>query len=87
MTPVLAPSFDNLAPAHIVTAEFDVERDEGEYYGKLLETAGNRVSMTRYAGVPHAFAHYNHPEKGLSKSRQFLTESAQLLKRAHHGEN
>ncbi|KAL3474078.1 Alpha/Beta hydrolase protein [Aspergillus californicus] len=84
MTPVLAPSFANLAPAHIVTAEFDVERDEGEYYGKLLKDAGNTVTMKRYAGVPHAFAHYNHPERGLSKSRQFLKDSASLLRRAHY---
>ncbi|KAL2819621.1 Alpha/Beta hydrolase protein [Aspergillus cavernicola] len=86
MTPVLAPSLNNLAPAHIVTAEFDVERDEGEYYGKLLQEAGNTVTMKRYAGVPHAFAHYNHPERGLSKSRQFLQDSAELLRAAHDGD-
>ncbi|KAL4865119.1 hypothetical protein BDV12DRAFT_200402 [Aspergillus spectabilis] len=86
MTPVLAPSFSNLAPAHIVTAEFDVERDEGEYYGNLLEIAGNCTTMKRYSGVPHAFAHYNHPERGLSKSREFLQDSARLLRGAHRGE-
>ncbi|KAL4894260.1 Alpha/Beta hydrolase protein [Aspergillus ambiguus] len=86
MTPVLAPTFKDLAPAHIVTAEFDIERDEGEYYGKLLKDAGNMVSMKRYKGVPHAFAHYNHPERGLSKSREFINESAELLQRAHYGE-
>ncbi|KAL2867485.1 alpha/beta hydrolase [Aspergillus lucknowensis] len=85
MTPVLAPSFENLAPAHIVTAEFDVERDEGEYYGSLLRDAGNAVTMKRYAGVPHAFAYYNHPERGLSKSREFLSDSAKLLRDVHHG--
>ncbi|KAL4744046.1 Alpha/Beta hydrolase protein [Aspergillus similis] len=85
MTPVLAPSFENLAPAHIVTAEFDVERDEGEYYGKLLIEAGNAVTMKRYAGVPHAFAHYNHPDRGLSKSREFLGDSAKLLRAVHYG--
>ncbi|KAJ5890562.1 Alpha/Beta hydrolase protein [Penicillium subrubescens] len=84
MTPVLAPSFKNLAPAHIITAEFDVERDEGEYYAKLLSDAGNAVTMKRYAGVPHAFAHYNHPEKGLSKSREFIKDSAGLLRKAHY---
>ncbi|KAF3003449.1 hypothetical protein E8E13_002636 [Curvularia kusanoi] len=46
-TPVLAPSFENLAPAHIITAEFDLERDEGEFYGQLLRDGGNQVSMKR----------------------------------------
>ncbi|KAL2856726.1 Alpha/Beta hydrolase protein [Aspergillus pseudodeflectus] len=85
MTPVLAPSFKNLAPAHIVTAEFDVERDEGEYYAELLRAGGNIVTAKRYPGVPHAFAHYNHPERGLSKSREFLRDSAELLRRVHWG--
>jgi hypothetical protein len=49
---VLAPSFKNLAKAHIITAEFDLERDEGEYYGRLMREAGNEVTMKRYPGVP-----------------------------------
>ncbi|KAL4795287.1 Alpha/Beta hydrolase protein [Aspergillus venezuelensis] len=85
MTPVLAPTFQGLAPAHIVTAEFDVERDEGEYYGQLLKNAGNIVTMKRYNGVPHAFAHYNHPERGLSKSHAFLRDTAALLRTVHYG--
>jgi acetyl esterase/lipase len=83
MTPVLAPSFSGLAPAHIVTAEFDVERDEGEYYGELLRRAGNKVTAKRYLGVPHAFAHYNHSERGLSKSREYIQDTAAVLKAAH----
>lgn len=84
LTPVLAPNFADLPPAHIITAEFDLERDEGEYYGKLLRDAGNEVSMKRYTGVPHAFAHYNHPERGLPKSFDFIEDTAELLKEVHH---
>lgn len=84
-TPVLAPNFNNLPPAHIITAEFDLERDEGEYYGQLLLEAGNQVTMKRYAGVPHAFAHYNHPERGMSKSFEFIEDTVHLLKTAHYG--
>ncbi|GMG00663.1 unnamed protein product [Aspergillus oryzae] len=83
MTPVLSPSMKGLAPAHIVTAEFDVERDEAEYYGQLLREAGNQVTMKRYAGVPHAFAHYNHPTRGLSKSREFIRDTIKLLSEVH----
>jgi acetyl esterase/lipase len=68
MMPDLAPSFKNLAPAHILTAEFDIKRDEGKYHGRLLADAGNTVTMKRYPGVPRAFAHYNHPESGLCQT-------------------
>jgi len=85
MTPVLAPNFRDLAPAFVVTAEFDVERDEGEYYGKLLKMAGNDVLVKRYLGVPHAFGHYNCPEKGLSKSLEFISDTCQVLIQAHQG--
>ncbi|KAI9150451.1 esterase lipase [Paramyrothecium foliicola] len=80
MTPMIASNLRNLAPAHIVTAEFDLERDEGESYGKLLKDAGNQVTMKRYAGMPHAFGHYNHPTKGLSKSFEFIEDTATILK-------
>ncbi|KNG87098.1 alpha/beta hydrolase fold protein [Aspergillus nomiae NRRL 13137] len=83
MTPVLSPSMEGLAPAHIVTAEFDVERDEAEHYGQLLRDAGNRVTMKRYAGVPHAFAHYNHPTRGLSKSHEYIRDTSKLLSEVH----
>lgn len=71
-TPVLAPSFKNLVKAHIITAEFDLERDEGEYYGQLMQKAGNEVTVKRYPGVPHAFGHFNHPERGLSQSFVYI---------------
>lgn len=81
---MLAPSFKNLAPAHIITAEFDLERDEGEYYGELLRQAGNEVSIKRYKGMPHAFGHYNHPERGLKKSFEFIEDTSTLLRRVHY---
>ena len=80
---MLAPNFKNLAPAFIVTAEFDLERDEGEYYGRLLEKAGNTVWMKRYLGVPHAFAHYNCPERGLSKAQEYIKDTCSVLQRVH----
>ena len=82
-TPVLAPSFENLARAHIITAEYDLERDEGEFYGRLLQESGNKVSTKRYPGVPHAFAHYNHPERGLSQSFAYIEDTSRLLREVH----
>ncbi|KAJ5889682.1 Alpha/beta hydrolase fold-3 [Penicillium tannophilum] len=84
-TPVLAPSFKNLARAHIITAECDLERDEGEFYGRLLGEAGNEVTIKRYPGMPHAFGHYNHPERGLSQSFAFIEDTSQILREVHFG--
>jgi acetyl esterase/lipase len=58
-SPILAKSFEGLAPAHLVTAEFDLSRDETDVYGDMLKKAGVPVTSKRYLGVPHAFGHYN----------------------------
>lgn len=52
---MLAPIFQNLAPALVSTAELDPLRDEGEVYAAKLEEAGNRVELYRYEGTPHIF--------------------------------
>lgn len=83
MTPILAPNLRNLPRAHVVTAEFDLERDEGELYGQMLKDAGNYVTVKRYAGCPHAFGHYNHPERGMAKSFEFIEDTAELLRSVH----
>jgi len=85
MTPVLAPNLTDLAPAFIITAEFDVERDEGEFYGRLLQQAGNTVLIKRYLGMPHAFAHYNSPERGLTKAQEYIRDTCLIIKKAHAG--
>ncbi|KAE8869289.1 hypothetical protein PTNB73_04342 [Pyrenophora teres f. teres] len=41
-SPVLATSLDRLPPTHIITAEFDICRDEAHRYGELLAKSGNR---------------------------------------------
>jgi acetyl esterase/lipase len=82
-TPALAGNLKRLAPAHIVTAELDLERDEGEWYAEQLRREGNKVSSKRYLGVPHAFGHYNNPERGLSKSFEFIRDTCEILRKAH----
>ena len=83
VTPALAPNFQDLPPAHIITAELDLERDEGEWYGEKLKANGNKVSMKRYLGVPHAFGHFNHPERGLTKSFDFIRDTCAVLRNVH----
>lgn len=53
--PVRADDLSGLPPATILTAEYDVLRDEGEEYGRRLAEAGVPCTVSRYDGEPHGF--------------------------------
>ncbi len=81
VSPLLAPSLDDLPPAFIITAEFDPLRDEGETYAARLQEAGVPVILKRYDGMIHGFFNLGHV---LDQGQQAIADCAAELRRVLH---
>ncbi len=55
LSPLRVKSFAGLPPAYVITAQYDVLRDEGRLYAEKLQAAGVKVKLVNYETMIHGF--------------------------------
>lgn len=78
-SPLQARELRRVAPAYVITAEFDPLRDEGEAYAARLKDAGVPVEAKRYAGAIHGFFSLGHL---MDQGKQVVADAAAHLRAA-----
>jgi acetyl esterase len=83
-SPLHAADLSRLPPAHVMTAEYDVLRDEAEEYARALAAAGVPTTLTRHAGHVHGSGSYT---AVMASARAWRAEILATLRAVHalHG--
>ena len=79
VAPLHVRPLGGLPPAYIVTAGFDVLRDEGRAYAEALKSEGIAVEYVNYEGMVHGFFNM---QAVLDVSRDAVKAAAMALKDA-----
>jgi acetyl esterase len=78
-SPLRAEDLSGLPPAHVITAEYDPLRDEGEAYARRLSAAGVPVEQRRFDGMVHGFFGFG---ELIDLAREAVDDAARELRRA-----
>lgn len=78
-SPLRAGDLSGVAPAYVLTAEYDPLVDEGERYARRLKESGVPVRLRRFDGMIHGFISYL---GRLDDAQAAIDECARALRRA-----
>jgi acetyl esterase len=80
VSPLLAPDLSGLPPAHIMSAEYDMLRDDGDQYAMRLNQSGVRATFSLQQGHVHNSAVFT---KTMDSARAWRREVLTVLQHAY----
>lgn len=83
-SPLLAPDLSGLPPAYVISAEYDMLRDDGERYVERLRDAGVPATFSLQPGHVHFSGALT---KAMDSARAWRDEAVDVLRRVHAGDD